>query len=63
MADYESKRTGEEVEALLSRAAQANVGAKEIGGEVDDVEFTYATEKFVADAIAVSITNALITPV
>ena len=60
---YNSKYKGAEVEAKLEKVDRLNVAAKEIGVEVEDVVFEYATKNDVDNAIAAAITTTLNTEV
>lgn len=60
---YNSKYKGEEVEAKLDKVTELNVAARDLGVEVEDVVFEYATKDDVANAIAEAVTNALNTEV
>lgn len=48
---YNSKYKSSEIEAKLDKVAMLNVAAIDLGVEVEDVVFDYATKKYVDDAI------------
>ena len=60
---YNSKLKGAEVEAKLEKVTELNVAARDLGVEVEDVVFEYATKDYVANAVAEAITNTLNTEV
>lgn len=49
--DYNSKYEGANIEDKLDKVAMLNVVAIDLGVEVEDVVFDYATQKYVDDAI------------
>lgn len=60
---YNSKYKGAQVEASLDKVQELNVSAIEMGMEVDDVVFEYATTQYVDDAIIRAIVTTLNTEV
>lgn len=60
---YNSNFKGAEIQAKLEKVTELNVAARDLGVEVEDVVFDYATMKDVSDAIEQAITNALNTEV
>ena len=56
--DYNSNYEGQEVNDLLDKAKVLNVAAVDIGEEVEEVVFEYATKEYVDNAIKGAINNS-----